>query len=168
MTSLYFFEAPGKIKIGISKNLKQRAADLRRQNGADLVLFAAVPGSWHLERHIHKKLSDHRLHGEWFADNEEVRGVIKTVIKDGPAAIGFVEPMPKKAPVQAAAQPYHIMLGNLCELLWPGEALQQLSVFTEQPEGVCATWLSGDATMPALLRMAFASHLITWMLTDRK
>lgn len=171
-TNLYFLEGGDRIKIGITKNLTERVAELQRQNGKELRLLCAIKGSWHLEQHIHRVLADHRLHGEWFKNCKEVHDVIDALKTKGPEAIGFVGPRKPKKKVRpfvpSPPQPFHILLGNLIDLMWPHEGLARLSDFSEYPEDVCRQWLSGEAEMPRLIRMAFASEIITWMFEEDK
>lgn len=161
--SLYFIHAAGRIKVGISTDVEKRLEVLRCASGDTLTLLASINGSWHLERYIHKLLGAYRLQGEWFTDCDEVRSLMKTVVKDGPHAIGFVPPPPKEHVRVIDDTPHHIKISRLSELMWPGDALRQMSIFAEQPEDTCALWLSGAVAMPRLIRMAFANHVICWI-----
>jgi hypothetical protein len=69
MTSVvYVIEAVGlgMVKIGTSRNLENRLADLRYLCPMDIALVKAVPGGKELEAHLHKRFHEHRSHGEWF------------------------------------------------------------------------------------------------------
>lgn len=62
---VYFAEAAsGPIKIGVTRNLRQRIAGLKSHD--EVVLLAAFRGGLALERRLHFLFSGHRIRGEWF------------------------------------------------------------------------------------------------------
>lgn len=75
---LYAFQAGpgGPIKIGISRNPKQRLATLQRATAETLIPRAAWRGFPFEEKQIHAEYADARLRGEWF---EPVPDLLKLV-----------------------------------------------------------------------------------------
>lgn len=75
---VYFVQAKsgGPIKIGTTANLERRFVVLQSGSPVTLVVIGAVPGGAMLEAALHRRLANHRLHGEWFADTEDVRVAI--------------------------------------------------------------------------------------------
>lgn len=70
----------GPIKIGTSRDVGARIADLQCASPVRLRLLGSVPGDATLERRLHRRLAHHRVHGEWFADTVEVwRAIAETV-----------------------------------------------------------------------------------------
>lgn len=81
MTSkVYFLTAPGRIKIGHTARPERRLAQLKAADMEPLEVLAVVNGSRNDERRLHDMLEDHRLRGEWFTDNDQVRKVISGFI----------------------------------------------------------------------------------------
>ena len=75
---LYFIQAEGggPVKIGITSNPSRRLAQLRREHGEDLCIRRKVKVhesvALKMERNVHKHFGHLRLHGEWFAVDEEL------------------------------------------------------------------------------------------------
>ena len=76
---VYFVQSinEGPIKIGFTTNLARRIAQLNTGSSARLVIIASMPAGRAYERHLHRRLAAHRLHGEWFADCDEVRATMQ-------------------------------------------------------------------------------------------
>lgn len=98
---VYFAESAGRIKIGHSTDLPKRLDTLRIGNPSPIDLIGVVAGSQDLERAIHQYLKSMRIVGEWFADCEEVRALLLRLQKEGPKAIGFIEPEPTESTAPA-------------------------------------------------------------------
>lgn len=66
---VYFIHNPlsDRMKIGYTKTLGARIADLETGSGVELRLVAALTGNQCDERLLHKHFSPHRLFREWFA-----------------------------------------------------------------------------------------------------
>jgi YspA, cpYpsA-related SLOG family/Meiotically up-regulated gene 113 len=64
------------IKIGYSKNPKQRRAGLQSSNANPLVLIGVIHGGLEHERGLHDKFAPFRLHGEWFKGD-----ILQTVLE---------------------------------------------------------------------------------------
>lgn len=62
----------GRIKIGISRGVRVRLAELQTGSPTELEVLATMPGDALDESVIHQSLAAHRLHGEWFAPHPEV------------------------------------------------------------------------------------------------
>lgn len=64
----------GRWKIGKSVNPESRFKSLQTGAAEELapwgVLPCSEPGA--MERYLHKRFAKHRLHGEWFARNDEI------------------------------------------------------------------------------------------------
>jgi hypothetical protein len=61
-------------KIGFSLDINERLKELQTANSLKLNVVKTIPGTYKLERFIHKHLEDtgcERLNGEWFELNEE-------------------------------------------------------------------------------------------------
>jgi len=54
------------VKVGVTRNLPERLARLQSGSPLPLVVFAAIPGSFKLEKRVHEEWRRQRLHGEWF------------------------------------------------------------------------------------------------------
>jgi hypothetical protein len=110
MSVVYFIGCAGRIKIGVTKNLKSRVGALQTSAPDKLAVIAIAPGSTRLERDLHEKLRPHRLTGEWFNDCEEVRGAIAETVAatDGifdPDIRVQVRPLPPQQIVAASPAP---------------------------------------------------------------
>lgn len=110
MSVVYFIECAGRIKIGITQNLKARVSALQTSAPGKLTVIATVPGAAKLERELHGQLHAHRITGEWFTDCEEVRDAIHaTVNKHGgifdPDISVQVRPLPAPPPEIISNEP---------------------------------------------------------------
>ena len=60
----------GPVKIGVTKNLKERLASLQTGNPSTLAIYASFempePLCRQVERELHDGLQECRLNGEWF------------------------------------------------------------------------------------------------------
>ena len=65
---VYFIQpiGGGPIKIGCAANVERRLAHLQAFSPAPLRILGSLPGGVALERELHVRFSEHRLHGEWF------------------------------------------------------------------------------------------------------
>lgn len=66
---LYFFRNPynGRVKIGVSRNIERRRAELEYACGHHFDTLRVVANHGVLEDAIHKSFASDRLVGEWFA-----------------------------------------------------------------------------------------------------
>jgi hypothetical protein len=70
----YVIEAPevGVVKIGRTKNLAKRYAELSTSSPEILRVSRVIKGEWH-ESVLHRNLKQFRGKGEWFVFSDEVR-----------------------------------------------------------------------------------------------
>ena len=61
-----------EVKLGISRNVPGRVAELQKAHGARLTLLGTWPGGRERERRVHNKWADLRLIGEWFRYTPEL------------------------------------------------------------------------------------------------
>jgi hypothetical protein len=78
---VYFISAPGRIKIGYTTQPEVRLAHLQAVDMERLDVIGTADGSRDDEAGLHRKLEQYQLRGEWFADNEEVRGIISLFLE---------------------------------------------------------------------------------------
>lgn len=78
--SVYFIAAGGMIKIGISKDPERRIAELGRSSPLPLSILAIIPGGRNREKSLHERFAEHRKHGEWFTECQDILDYIKGVI----------------------------------------------------------------------------------------
>lgn len=79
---IYFIQSVGggPIKIGVSDDPRRRLADLQVGSPAVLRLIGTAAGDQRREAALHRRLAEHRLHGEWFTDAPEVFAAIAEVL----------------------------------------------------------------------------------------
>jgi len=80
---IYFLSADRKIKIGFSKNLRQRIQQLKCASMLDVSLLGWMTGDRPLEKAILIAASAHRIKGEWFHDRQEVRAIVAAALMSG-------------------------------------------------------------------------------------
>lgn len=75
---IYFAAADrGPIKIGRTANIASRFLRLQTGHAKPLRLLAAMPGDAAVERELHERFADQRVHGEWFARCAELKALIR-------------------------------------------------------------------------------------------
>jgi hypothetical protein len=68
-----------RVKIGRTKNVMERLANLRTGSAGDLIIHALEPGSSRIEAMRHREFASDRTQGEWFRCSPELAGhMIKT------------------------------------------------------------------------------------------
>lgn len=55
-----------RVKIGTSKDVSKRLADIQRMSPEPLEVLWQTPGTYRLEGALHSRFADRRVHGEWF------------------------------------------------------------------------------------------------------
>ena len=67
---VYFVQAErgGPVKIGVTDDLDRRLSMLQASSAERLVVIYALPGDRRTELELHKRFSEHRIRGEWFAE----------------------------------------------------------------------------------------------------
>ena len=63
---VYFARAGNRVKIGYSKNPRDRATGLRIGSSVRLRIYYVTPGTMALERQLHALFASDRVNGEWF------------------------------------------------------------------------------------------------------
>lgn len=71
-SSVYFAEAGDRVKIGWSKRVSARLAELQTGSAVPIRLIGAIPGGRALERRLHEEFAHLRLSGEWFSATPEL------------------------------------------------------------------------------------------------
>lgn len=163
-TSVYFFAAPGRIKIGISKNVRRRLTETRKKVGYATDLIGSVPGNFAFEKHLHKKLAQHRLDGEWFRDCEAVRSVVDRVLLDG--NLRDFSP-PKKAayqPRDRTPAEWLEMFNKFVGMVWPSDSVTGFADHFEISRETVSNYLTGREIVPQIVASAFAARFVEWML----
>lgn len=171
-TFLYFFQAPGRIKIGVSKNVRQRLQDVGAHMEHPPKLIDAIPGGFELEKFVHLRLRHHRIKGEWFKDCAEVRETVDALLRDGPEALGYIggRGRAKKfdfVPAERSSEDWLRMFNELAALMFPADPADGIAEELELPVDDCREYLAGSREVPRVVKAAFASILVTWMLTER-
>jgi hypothetical protein len=70
---VYFLYSAGLIKIGYTRDIYKRFADLKNMGGAPAQLIAVVPGNKNCEKSLHHIFKADRKHGEWFQISADIR-----------------------------------------------------------------------------------------------
>lgn len=85
---VYFVQCTitGRVKIGKAKDPERRFRSLKIGSPTRLKLLGAVNGGRAKENRLHSDLHESRLHGEWFAPTDEVRGKLDEL---GMTGVGF-------------------------------------------------------------------------------
>lgn len=83
--TLYFISGAGLIKIGITTNLTSRLRAIRNSSPVPVQLIGKMPGCTALEGIIHSRFSGLRKHGEWFADDGQIRRFLQGKVDAGQA-----------------------------------------------------------------------------------
>jgi hypothetical protein len=78
---IYFIQEPitKSIKIGTTKNIKNRMSQLQTSIPFQLILLKFIKGDFIKEKELHDKFSQYRLSGEWFSENDELLDYIAKI-----------------------------------------------------------------------------------------
>jgi hypothetical protein len=71
-SSVYFARSGDRIKIGWSRQVATRLAQLQTGNAAPIELLGVVPGGRSAERELHSRFAADRVSGEWFEASPEL------------------------------------------------------------------------------------------------
>lgn len=80
---VYFVEAGGFIKIGVTENINARLSSLQTGCPLPMTLIKVIRGGRKTEERIHKRFSHLRSQGEWFQKTEDLTGYIARLKKKG-------------------------------------------------------------------------------------
>lgn len=78
-SSVYFADAGGQIKIGWSKRVSARLAQLQTGSAIPIKLIGTMPGGLTVERRVHERFAHLRLSGEWFTAAPELLAYVAEV-----------------------------------------------------------------------------------------
>ncbi len=78
-SSVYFAESVGRVKIGWSKKVATRIAQLQTGCPDPIRLLGTTPGGLGLERRLHEQFASARVGGEWFELTPDLRAHIESV-----------------------------------------------------------------------------------------
>jgi hypothetical protein len=162
---IYVLEHAGRIKIGISRDVPARLKEIERHMDHPPKLLGVVGGTYQHERAIHKRLSDHRLKGEWFKDVTEVRALIGTILNHGLAAANLKVQKVKKVEF-VPSPPDPMAMPRILAMMWGDNVIAELEALTAEPIDVIQGWLDLTIPVPRLVRLALAAALTSWMTTD--
>ena len=84
---VYFAEACGKIKIGCTVNPEARIPQISEWVPFPTKLLAVMPGSYVLEKAIHRMFDPEWSHGEWFEASDRLRTFVAQVAEGKPVEI---------------------------------------------------------------------------------
>lgn len=78
--TIYFVQAHDgePVKIGFSRDVKRRINAIQKSNGSRLVTLGLMDGDLDVEKTIHTKFANLRLHGEWFLPGQELLNFIES------------------------------------------------------------------------------------------
>jgi hypothetical protein len=74
---IYFIEAQGMVKIGVSNNPRKRLLALATGCPVQCTLVGIVPGDRSEEASIHERFKSHRVHGEWFRFDRPINDYLR-------------------------------------------------------------------------------------------
>ena len=83
-SSVYFAECDGRVKIGWSKKVGTRIAQLQTGNASPIRLLGTTPGGLAVERALHERFAAARVAGEWFDLTPELRAHIEATAGGAP------------------------------------------------------------------------------------
>jgi hypothetical protein len=65
-TYVYFMRVGERMKIGMSKNVRNRAKEIQTGQSEQVEVIYSVKGNRELEKYFHSRFNAVKLHGEWF------------------------------------------------------------------------------------------------------
>ncbi len=110
---IYFVEAAGQIKVGISRDLKSRLRQLASHRKGPVEVIGTIKGDLRREQEIHNALRQYRINGEWYRDCRDVRAVIQNCFNNFEMADS--QPLPSSK------------FGAVCKALWPSKTAEELA-----------------------------------------
>tara|TARA_R110000824_G_scaffold261212_1_gene449819 strand:- start:31 stop:546 length:516 start_codon:yes stop_codon:yes gene_type:complete len=75
-------DSHGHIKVGFTRNLKQRMQTIKTHQAQPVELVAAWSGDMHDEACFHRSASPFQTQGEWYRDGHEIRALINAQITE--------------------------------------------------------------------------------------
>jgi len=141
-TYLYFFSVPGRIKIGITKNIQQRLADVGAHLEFEPSVLGFIRADLKFERHVHEILSKHRIRNEWFSDCAEVREAMNKVLAGD--LLGFQRAAKKPDTNFSPSELADNLFGRVCKTIWPFKTAEHLAAATGRAVRTAAYEVSGE------------------------
>lgn len=166
-TQVYFIKHGKRIKIGVSRNPRERLKDIAIHLDKPPKLLGSIEGSYQLEKHIHAVLSNFRIGGEWFLDCADVRDVMNKVLVGD--KLGFKQPEPKKfVPVekQRTYEEFVELWNFVAKMMWPENHPDKFAEETEIPLEDSRAYFSGQKKMPRVVSMALGALLSQFLVKD--
>lgn len=76
-SAVYFVAVRGFIKIGWTTDWKSRVSSLQVANPEPIEILLVIGRPQIFEKTMHREFAEHRAHGEWFKDHEDIRAYIE-------------------------------------------------------------------------------------------
>lgn len=86
-TFVYFAKCGARIKIGFTKNIRQRMKALQTGLSEQIEVVFALRGGKVLEAHLHAMFKSQRLHGEWFSFGGNIQRFLNAMPTDWEADV---------------------------------------------------------------------------------
>lgn len=163
---LYFIGAPGRIKIGVTVDVKRRLVEIGKHIVEPIELLGDVAGSYGFEKHLHMLLAEHAIGREWFTDCDDVRAVMAQVLAG--EILGFVPKDSRAerfAPQELTFERWLARFNAFAKMVFPENTTEAVADFLEISPEQTRRYLLGDDELPELLWKAFCAHVVQWVLT---
>jgi hypothetical protein len=167
---LYFFGAPDRIKVGVSRNVQQRLRIVGQHMSPKPILLGSIAGSFDLEHLIHGRLADHRLDGEWFTDCGEVRQVMERALA-GEKFGGVKRRGPKPKPFilkELTPEEWLAMFNRVVNLIFPGDPVGGFAKRLDLNPDDVRDYLTGVRPFPKIITMAFGAVVLDYVVPPLK
>lgn len=142
---VYFAKAGTAVKIGVSADVEARIKSLRTANHEPIVLLGSVPGGRAVERNIHMRLADYRIHREWFHDCPELQALFSQLMRFGPAVLGTIKSK-RARPSTARASPIFGRIMDIVRKNFPERTAASVATRFGRSQRTAERWLSGSLT----------------------
>jgi hydrogenase maturation factor HypE len=156
---VYFAAVDDRIKIGTSENVEQRLQQINSFLLEPIRLIGTVDGSYPLEAALHERFSKFRIKGEWFSDCDELRALIRLVLRFGPQTIGLkpaaLISRPKSNRHADGLEDVGLLLERARQV-WPVKTAHHLAVTTGSCLRTTKYWLCGRRLPNAAAAFAIA------------
>lgn len=90
---IYFIRQNEQVKIGVTDNIKNRLSELQVGSPYKLSVMLLIDGDYKDEVELHRIFKDHRIRGEWYWLNEDIKEyIISMYNKDLRYEHGLLDP----------------------------------------------------------------------------
>ena len=79
---IYFIQSGQYLKVGYTSNMKNRYRKYVTENPNQIKLIGQCKGGFDVEKRIHKQLAKWKHNREWFIFNDDVKLLIRDIIKE--------------------------------------------------------------------------------------